>query len=262
MEKAIVKTEYFEMNYIKFGEGKKTMVILPGVSLQPIRYIAAAVAATYKIFTEDYTVYLFDRREDYEEGMTIKMAAEDTAQAMIALGLKDVYLLGISQGGMMAQCIAAAHPELVKKMVLGSTNSKSNEETVDIISHWVQLAREHRIEELNWSSYERLYTESYRTEYAQVFEQMAKKGTPEECDRFVIMASSIIPFDILDDLVNIKCGTLVIGAENDHVTTARSARETAELLGCELYIYPGFYHAAYDEAKDYQQRVKEFFDRG
>lgn len=38
-----------------------------------------------------------------------------------------IYLMGISQGGMIAQHFAIAHPDIVEKLVLGVTASKQNE---------------------------------------------------------------------------------------------------------------------------------------
>ena len=50
--------------YFRFGEGAKTLVILPGLSVQSVMGSADAVAAAYECFAAEYTVYLFDRRSD------------------------------------------------------------------------------------------------------------------------------------------------------------------------------------------------------
>ena len=39
-----------------------------------------------------------------------------------------------------------------------------------------------------------------------------------------------------------------------------SAPELAEKLDCDLYIYEGYGHGVYDEAPDYADRLKQFFD--
>ena len=93
-----VKTAESEMRYFRFGEGTKNMVILPGLSLQDLMPMADTIADAYSLFTEDFTVWFFDRRTDIPEGYTIEAMAEDTARAMKKLGLKDIYLFGVSQG--------------------------------------------------------------------------------------------------------------------------------------------------------------------
>ena len=94
------------MDYFSFGRGKKTFVILPGLSIQSVMGAAGAVEAGYAAFSEDFTVYVFDRRLDLPPVYRIEDMARDTAEAMRALSLSDVYLFGASQGGMIAQVIA------------------------------------------------------------------------------------------------------------------------------------------------------------
>ena len=40
--------------------------------------------------------------------------------------------------------------------------------------------------------------------------------------------------------------------------TGEASLELAERLCCEVYLYDGLGHAAYDEAKDFNQRVMAF----
>ena len=47
------------MDYFHFGNGPKTLVILPGLSVQSVMKSAAAVAHAYQMFTEDFTVQLY-----------------------------------------------------------------------------------------------------------------------------------------------------------------------------------------------------------
>ena len=61
---ASVKTataEGVEMDYIVFGSGEKSFIILPGLAIHSVMGSADAIAAAYADFTDDYTVYVFDR---------------------------------------------------------------------------------------------------------------------------------------------------------------------------------------------------------
>ncbi len=58
----VTVTENFSMDYIRFGSGRKTLVILPGLSVQSVIPAAADIEKQYDLFKKDYTVYLFDRR--------------------------------------------------------------------------------------------------------------------------------------------------------------------------------------------------------
>ena len=68
-----------------------------------------------------HTVYLFSRKRSLPETYSIREMAADQAAAMKAMGISDAHVLGVSQGGMIAQYLASDHPELVGKLVLAVT---------------------------------------------------------------------------------------------------------------------------------------------
>ena len=59
-----VHTDTFSMDFFRFGKGEKTMVILPGLSVQSVMAVTDAVAAAYKPLEGVFTIYVFDRRKD------------------------------------------------------------------------------------------------------------------------------------------------------------------------------------------------------
>ena len=111
------------MQYLEFGHGEKTLVILPGLSVKSVLLYEEAIVPAYSVFAREYTVYLFDRRLDLPDGYSIADMAADTA-VMNSLGISGACVFGVSQGGMIAQILASSHPELVKKLVLASTASR------------------------------------------------------------------------------------------------------------------------------------------
>ena len=119
-----VETGSCTMRYFQFGTGPKPMVILPGLSVQSVMNAADAVANAYRSMAQDFTVTAFDRRPELPAAYSVSDMARDTAAAMSALGLGGAYLFGASQGGMIALLIALDHPELVRKLALGSTAAR------------------------------------------------------------------------------------------------------------------------------------------
>ena len=87
------------MDYVKFGRGRKSFVILPGLSIHSVTRYADSIAESYKDFTDDYTVYLFDRAKDIREGYSVRDMAADTAAAMSELHIENADVFGASQGG-------------------------------------------------------------------------------------------------------------------------------------------------------------------
>lgn len=260
MEIKTVKANENEIDYFSFGNGKKNMVIVPGLSLKSVMLSADAVAEAYSMFKDEYTVYVFDRAKHLKAGYTIEDMADDTALAMKVLSVDNAYIFGASQGGMIAQVIAIKHPELVSKMVLGSSASKLSDIAKANFEMWVSLAKEKNVVALNHSIFTLLYSKETLNSLGNALAELEKDGTDEEMERFVILASACNEFDVYEELSKIKCKTLVIGAKNDKVLTGEASVEMAEKLKCELYMYDGG-HAVYDEAADYKNRIYAFFNK-
>ena len=91
---------------------------------------------------------------------------------------------------------------------------------------------------------------------------MAKRVTDEELERFLILAKSIISFDISGELPKIECPVLALGVYEDPVLDDDATMEIAVNLDhrkdFELYMYVGYGHAAFDTAPDYRKRVYDF----
>ena len=116
-----------QMNYITFGNGEKSLIMIQGLNTQSIKGASRSLAYMYRIFARDYKVYLFDRRENIGENITVRELAADIAMAMDFLGIQSADVFGVSQGGMIAQYLAIDRPDLVNKLVLAVTLSKNNE---------------------------------------------------------------------------------------------------------------------------------------
>ena len=248
-----------EMDYTVFGNGDKTFVILPGLSIHSVMGSADAIAAAYQKFTSDYTVYLFDRPKELSAGMTNKDIAEKTVTAMKMLGIESADIFGASQGGMIAMEIAINHPELVNKLILGSTLAKQNDTFTQVIGEWITLAETKDEMALLESFADNVYSEATLAEYHDVLISSNLGITDEEYERFIIQANACASFDCYDELPAIKCPVLVLGAEGDHVTTADGSKQIADALQCEYYLYGEEYgHGVYDEVPDYRELCLKF----
>ena len=253
----------FSMDYFRFGQGEKTFVILPGLSVQSVMGAAEAIAAEYAPLTEEYKVYVFDRRKELPAVYTVADMAEDTAAAMQALGLSHVYLFGASQGGMMGLQLALDHPQLIRKMVLGSTSSHLLPQHYRILEKWVGLAKAGDREGLYLAFGEALYPPEVFAQVRETLLKAASTVTEEELARFIVMAEGTRDFNVTERLPEIQCPVLAIGVFEDAVLDADATMEIAEKLDFRpdfrLYMYIGHGHAAYDTAPDYRQRIMAFF---
>lgn len=250
------------MRYISFGTGNKNMVILPGLSIKYLTDSEQSIKRSFKIFEENYTVYLFDRVDNPPEGYTIYDMAEDTALAMQELNISDAYLFGASQGGMMGQCIAINHPELIKKIVLGSTASRFNEKGLKTVETWIRLSDEKNREKLADNVIEYIYSDKTVNKFGSILKSGLAQINEDEFKRFSTLVKACRVFDVYEDLDKIKASVFVIGCDGDKILGSESSIEITDKIGCQQYIYSKEYgHGVYDEAPDYRSRIKDFFEQ-
>lgn len=80
--------------------------------------MAIPMSMAYRMYANDYKVFIFSRKNDLEEGYSTRDMARDQAEAMKMLGIKSANILGISQGGMIAQYLAIDYPDIIEKFAV------------------------------------------------------------------------------------------------------------------------------------------------
>ena len=164
---------------------------------------------------------------------------------------------------MIAMALAAEHPELVSRLVPGSSAARVDGEHFGLFEGWIGLAKAGKARELNLAFGEALYPKAVFEGARDLLLAQADSYTAEDLRRFVILAESLRGFDLRADLAKIACPVLVLGAKDDRVLGAEASEEIFRCLpsrpGNEVYLYePGFGHAAFDTAPDYKERLLRF----
>lgn len=253
-----------EMDYISFGKGNKNLIMLPGLGdgLSTVKGMAFLFSMMYRIYAKEFTVYVFSRKNRLPEGYSTRKMAKDQADAMTALGISKAHILGISQGGMVAQYLAIDHPNLIDHLVLAVTSSKPNEILENVVGAWMEIAAQGNYKALMIDTAEKSYSENYLKKYRRLYPFLGKMGKPKSFQRFLIQASSCITHNAHDELHKILCPALIIGGDCDQIVGTAAAPAIADQIrGSELFIYKNLGHAAYEEAKDFHARVLNFMIR-
>ena len=247
---------------IAFGKGKKPLVMIQGLNTRGIKGAGKYLALMYRIFAKDFRVYLFDRRQDVREGITVRELARDTAAAMDALDLRNADVFGVSQGGMIAQYLALDRPDLVGKLVLAATLSRNNDTIAEAIENWTEMAARGDMKNLITDMALKMYSDRYLKRYRPFLPLLTFFQKPRDVQRFIILAKACLTCDTYEKLDEIKCPVFVIGGNKDRIVGSEASREIAEKLGCDIYMYDDYGHAVYEEAKDFNKRVYDFLMKG
>ena len=221
VNRATVRLRHNEMDYFTFGTGSRPFVMLPGLSVKSMMQSAEGIASAYRRFAADFTVYCFDRTKQY---------------------------------------LAINHPELVGRLLLGSTCARLNPTAEAVMAKWVSLARRGDINAFCDSFTDVLYGRDFAQRFGEFIKIAHQDVTQADFDRFIILGKSCDTLNTYDRLDEIRCPVLVLGAEDDRVLTAQASVEIAGRIGCPCYLYGSEYgHCAFDEAPDYKDRMLSFF---
>lgn len=250
-----------EMDYVRFGYGEKVLVLLPGVGdgLKTVRGMALPFALLYRKLARDFTVYVFSRRRNLPQTMSTREMAEDQNAAMEALGIEGAAVVGVSQGGMIAQWLAIDHPDKVGKLVLTVTAARPNPTIRECIELWTKQAGEDDYKGIMLSTAERSYSEKRLRAARLEYTLLGSIGKPKSYGRFLTEADSCLTHDCFSELGRINCPTLILGGREDKIVTPAASEEMAAAIpNSELYLYDGLGHGLYEEAPDFLARVAAF----
>jgi len=254
-----------ETDYIRFGSGKKVLVLLSGLGdgLQTVKGTALPMALMYRIFSNDYTVYAFSRRNHLPEGFSTRDMARDVKDAMDALGIRKADVLGVSMGGMIAQYLAIDYPEAVGKLVLTVTSSQPNPILTEAVDEWTAAAKAGDHTALMGSNVKRIYSEAYYRKNKWLIPIMGKLTKPRSYARFFVQAQACLAHDAYARLSAITAPTLVIGGGQDKALGCEASRElAAQIPNTRLQIYPQWGHGLYEEEKGFNQMVLDYLTGG
>ena len=251
------------MNYITFGKGNQPLVIIPGLGdgLQTVKGMAMPLSITYRILAERYKIYVFSRINELRQGYTTRDMAADVAEAMEALNLDTAYVMGISQGGMIAQWLAVDFPEKVQRLILAVTTAKPSQLARERIEHWQKLSQSGNFKHLMLDIAKHSYTQKSYQKWRLLYNIMGRLGRIKDENRIAIQSQSCLTHDSLEVLKEIQCPTLILGALEDDVIGVKDSKELAKAIsGCQLLILKHSGHALYEENKVFQEAICKFLN--
>ena len=251
------------MDYVTFGKGNQPLVIIPGLGdgLQTVKGMAMPFSITYRILAERYKIYVFSRINELRQGYTTWDMAVDVAEAMEALNLDTAYVMGISQGGMIAQWLAVDFPEKVQRLILAVTTAKPIQLARERIEHWQKLSQSGNYKHLILDIAKHSYTQKSYQKWSLLYNVMGIFGRIKDKQRIDIQSVSCLKHDSLDFLEKINCPTLIIGAEKDDVLGVDGSLGLHQhIKDSQLTILPECGHALYEQNKDFQKRVLVFLE--
>lgn len=236
--------------YMRAGHGPATIVYLPGLMIQSGMPGAAELGSYesgYRPFLDVATFWTIWRRPHTGPTSMAEMAAEaaDVIRREIAPDGGGVGVIGLSTGGVIAQDLAADHPDLVRRLVLSLTADRLDPATLSINREVEDLVRRRK-----WRS---VYAKMGRLMYPTKATRMAIAlwaygpkwlGAPEDPTHALAELEAEDGHDLGPRLGEIRAPTLVQGAALDRLYPPERSRALAAAIpGARHIEYPGVGHA-------------------
>ena len=250
-----------KLDYVRFGAGKGTLVLIPGAGdgLRTVKGLAVPFALLYRDLAKDFTVFVFSRRRELPQHVSTREMARDLAESMDMLQLSQAAVVGISQGGMIAQWLAVDFPEKLSRLVLAVTAGRPNDTLLDVTGLWMEMARNGDYRRIMLDTAERSYSPKRLWQARLSCRLMGNWGKPKSFDRFLTQIESCAGHDAYDRLPEIACPTLVVGGVADRIVTAEASRElAARIPDSRLWLLEGLGHGLYEEEPSFFRQVAEF----
>jgi len=247
--------------YMKFGNGKKNLIIIPGLYLFDILKSKDIIEKQYSYLSSEYSIYLFERKVNIPSDYTIYDFTNDYIKIFNKLNLKDLYLFGTSMGGIISLLIASKTSFLVKKLILAGTTSYINDDESKFFIDLVNYAKNNKLDELLSLMLEKIYTIDFYNANIELFLNMKDQISNEELNHFIIAAKTLINLDIRTDIKNINVDTFIVSGDKDKVFNITAIDEMKKYNKHLRYkIIEGGCHAFYDLDPNFKDLlIKELF---
>jgi pimeloyl-ACP methyl ester carboxylesterase len=259
------------MPFAEFGErAGAPLLVVPGIAegLRPIGRVGAVLGGVFWRSLRGFRVIVPSRRVPSPALHPTEAMADDLAALLESLAGGPAVVHGISLGGFVAQHLAARHPRLVERLVLGSTVAHVDGRTACIVDRWEQLAREGRWAEFQRDMLETVYTGRMPGRHRLIIaaNRRGLRLMPGSLDveRFSAHCRAARGHDARSVLSAIRCPTLVLGGAEDVVTRPEQMCELVDgIAGARLVLFDGAGHGAFEQRKhDWDEAILEFAHHG
>ena len=262
-----LEVDGLDIPWAAFGSGPGTLVIFPGLgdALGSVRGKPLLLSLVYKRWGRSARVLVVGRPELLPDPFSIPDMARLMARAIDAvsstgaIGQGPYCVMGISQGGMIAQWLAAGRPDLVKRLVLAVTTAWAGSIVRTTIDRWQALAREGQYHDLLVDTMESTFSAEHIKTYQLLLPLLGRVAKPRDLSSFLVQSEACAGHDARNILPGLGMPVLVFGSDQDRIVGSHAAQQLAALIpGAKLIVVQGYGHGAYDEYPDFQNLVEEF----
>jgi pimeloyl-ACP methyl ester carboxylesterase len=224
-----------KMYYEEYGEGEPLLMIHGnGGSISSFKNNIPFFSQSYHVIATDSRAQ--GKSTDAQDSLSFEMMADDEAALLDALHIDSAYIIGWSDGGIVALEMAMRHPDKVTKIAISGANLWPDSTAIQPES-WIQSQQ---------------YFDNHR--------DSIWKSDKEKNEWKLFRLDWDLPNISLLSLKSIKCPSLIIAGEKDIILKKHTEIIAGSIPQSKLWIVPNSGHATLiDYKEEFNKKVHEFF---
>lgn len=252
-----------KLHFVKQGKGP--IVVLShalGCDLRMWDEVAAALQ-------DRFTVLRYDHRghglsEITPAPYSMNDLADDAVALIQELVGEPVHFAGLSMGGMVAQSLAARHPQWVNSIVIANSASYYDNAAKGMWQARIQAVLAHGVASISEGAMQRWFTPEYRADEVRGGATRVRhlRAQLEQCDAAAYAASCETVAGIDFRLSNrlIACPTLVIAGDQDEATPPDLSRAISRVIaGAQLRSINAAHLSAVEQPAQFAAMLADFW---
>ncbi len=193
-------------------------------------------------FGRDYDVVAFDLPGHGLSGRldrrpTFDGMARAVMDVLAQVNAGPAHLVGISFGGMVAQTMAVARPDLVRSLTLVATSCTFPEAIRQVLRERGQVARSGGMETIAPLHLERWFPPAFRTQRPDVLDRAVKLLLQQDPELHASLWDIVAKLDVEQRLSALTCPTMVVaGGEDMSASAAAGQLIVNQISGATLHV--------------------------
>jgi 3-oxoadipate enol-lactonase len=212
---------------------------------KPVIAFANSLGTDFRIWQEtmsllapDYAFVLHDKRghglsDDGQPPYAIADHINDMATLLDHLNLRQVIICGLSVGGLIAQGLYAARPDLVQALILCDTAHKIG--TAEMWNGRIAAIRANGLESILDAVMERWFTPSFRRDDNAIYQGCRNMMARQSAEGYIGTCAAIRDADFTETAPAISVPALCIVGDQDGSTPPALVRALADLIPGSLF---------------------------
>jgi 3-oxoadipate enol-lactonase len=249
---------YYELT----GNGEKTLMLFNGITMSTVAwtFMLPVLENHYRLLRLDF-LGQGDSDKPQQEYYPLEQQA-DLANALLQhLGIEQVYLAGLSYGGMVAQHFARRYPQRVEKLLLAATLAWSDEVNAAMSDSWIAADHAGGLNLRFTISIPWLFSSRFLASHGAMLPDLKRMAGLVDWPAVIRLIQGVKLHDARTWLDTIRVPSLILVGEEDRLTPRYQADILHEHIpGSKLVTIPAAGHVLHLEAPEaFCREITGFF---